>query len=70
MPQAVLFVLTFDRTPLWVTVCFLRAISTREEAFVEGFELEGFELDGKEILSMDSALNENTSLLWIKIDLL
>ena len=53
MPPAVLLVLPLDDMPLWVTICFLRAIGTREEAFVEGFGL-----DGKKILSVDSDLNK------------
>ena len=38
-------------------VCFLGAIDTRKEVF-----LEDFGLDGEETLSVDSDLNETTSL--------
>ena len=46
---------------MWLIVCFLGAIDTRERLFVEDFKL-----DGKEILSMNSDLNENTTLWKIK----
>ena len=59
-----LLVLPFDGMPLWVIVCFLEAIGTRERLFVEDFGL-----DGKELLSMNSYLNESTNLWWIKIGL-
>ena len=48
----VLLALPFDGTLLWVTVCFLGASNTQEEAF-----LKSFGLDGMEILSVDSDLN-------------
>ena len=37
VPPAVLLILSFDETPLWVTVCFLWAIDSRKEAFCERF---------------------------------
>jgi len=43
-------------TQLWVTVCFLGAIGTRERLFVEDFGL-----DEKETLSVDSDPNESTN---------
>jgi len=64
MPPAMLLVFPFNKTPLWMMIYFLGVIYTREEAFVEGFG-RGWE----ETLSVDSNLNESTSMWWIKIDL-
>ena len=51
----------FDETPLWVLVCFLGANGAKDRLFEEGFGL-----DGKETLSVNSTLNESTSLWWTK----
>ena len=45
-------------------ICFLGSLTLGDRPFVEDFEL-----DEKEILSMDSDLNESTSLWWIKTGL-
>ena len=50
VPPAMVSVLPFDRAPLWVIVCFFRAIDVREEVF-----LGSFGLDGRKISSVGSS---------------
>jgi len=52
------FGLPFDGTLLWVTICILGVINTRREVFLG----ESFGSYEKETLSVDSNLNESTSL--------
>ena len=59
----VLINLPLDVAQLRVTVFFLGAINIVLEAFEEAFE-EDFGLYGREILSVDSDLNESTNL-WL-----
>jgi len=54
-PMALL-VLPFDGTPFWVMICFLGAISAMKEVFLRQV------LDKGVILSVNSNLNESTSL--------
>ena len=57
IPLMSLVILHFDEIPLWVLIYFLGAIGTWKRLF--GGRIG---LDATEILSVDSDLNENTSL--------
>ena len=64
VPRAMLLVLLFDVALLRAMICFLGPSVPGKRLYEKGFEL-----DGRGILSVDSDINETTSLLWIKIGL-